>query len=140
MKKYQMIFTGVAVFLLIGVLVVISVFEDARSKPWLLTEKALEDENYFYCLIQKQELDKAKCLDKYAYYYNTTDPCMKIEDLKRRDNCLTGVLFASRDVDFDCSLITNNYTSKACEVGIEYNMFRYWRESKMEPPSLNFSI
>lgn len=98
-----------------------STVEDLRNDPEWANRMALKNHNDIFCVVQ-ESANKDKCLDKFAYQFNSSSSCMKIESSDERDICLISLLFL--DNDFDCSRIMETRLRYACENKDSYDFGR----------------
>ena len=120
MKKRHLILIGIiSCIVLVAIYFLTSAIEDLRSKPWLASQMALEQHNEIFCLIQ-ETVDKDKCLSRYAYEFNNSNSCMKIDNAEKRDSCLISLLFLDNKID--CSNVQNGMMRSGCVVAKSYGI------------------
>jgi len=122
MKKWKWILTGAIIFVvLLAIDFSASTIEDLGNDPEWANRLALKHHNDIFCVVQ-ESANKDKCLDKFAYQFNNSNSCMKIENSDKRDVCLISLLFL--DNDFDCSRIIEAKLRSACENKDSYDFGR----------------
>ena len=120
MKTRKTISTGIMFVLFLVIFIAVIMIDNIRNKPWLLTNKAMEDQTDIYCLFQKTAIEKGNCLSKYAYELNSSVSCMKIKNLEKHDLCLMQLLFLDNKIE--CSDIEGTSLRSGCVAAVTYGI------------------
>ena len=130
MKKHKTPKRKLWLIIVLVLLVAFTWFDNFRSSSSELRKLAIESENDIFCMLQKENTDKEKCLKYYAYHYNSSESCLKIDKQDTRDSCLVSLLFLNNQ--FECSYIDDAALQSSCEAMNQFNLSNGYDISELE--------